>query len=245
MTTDALSGRSIVVTRPVSAGPALQRKLAAMGAKAISIPVTEEHRPPGGVGPVGIAIRQAVAGDTIAITSAASSRVVTGFARPAPGVTVAVVGYATANALEREGWPADLIPDRHTAVDLAAALGRPTGTGRVIYIAAADPRPEFAARMRTAGWTVDHVVAYKTAARLPEPGEIEAVGSADAIVFTAGSTVDGWCAAATLEQTPPVVTIGPSTTRSAIDAGLTVSAEAKDQSLDGVVAALVELFDRG
>ena len=243
MTDEPLAGRNIVVTRPVSAGPMLQRKLAAVGAHPMSVPVTQEMLLRAGRAAAEVAIREAAPGDTIAVTSTAASRVVSDFARPTIGVSVAAVGPATARVLESQGWPVSFIPARHTAIDLATGLGEPSGTGRVIYVAAADPRPEFAATLRSSGWTVDHIAAYQTVRLAPDPATIHLASEADGVVFTSGSTVDGWRAVATVEQTPRVATIGPSTTRAAVDAGLRVDAEARVQSLDGLIDALIELFD--
>ena len=70
-------------------------------------------------------------------------------------------------------------------------------------------------------------------------------GAVDAISFTSSSTVDNFCDAlgsALPEPRPPVVSIGPVTTRTASARGLRVDAEADPHTIDGLVEALVRLL---
>ena len=215
--------------------------LSERGAEVISIPVTESSPPAAGLVHLEEAIRHASVGDIIAVTSAAASRVLAAFSMPTSGVSVAAVGPATADVLERNGWSVNIVPKRHTAADLAVELGSPSGTGRVMYVAAAAPRPEFAMALQASGWIVDHVVAYETKAVIPDPAVVDLAIAADAVIFTAGSSVRSWLQLVTSAETPPVVTIGPATSETARAEGLTVAVEAAVQSIEGLVEAVVAI----
>jgi uroporphyrinogen-III synthase len=93
--------------------------------------------------------------------------------------------------------------------------------------------------LREKGWTVDEVVAYRTEAAAPDPGAAEAARTADAVTFASSSAVAAAVTALGADGLPAVVvTIGPTTSAAARDAGLTVAAEAHPSSLDGLVDAV-------
>jgi uroporphyrinogen III methyltransferase/synthase len=111
-------------------------------------------------------------------------------------------------------------------------------------------RPALVEGLRHKGWTVDAVAAYRTVAATVEPAVLGRAAAADAIVFTSGSTVRSYVAAASGSEgggvgramPATVVCIGPVTAAAALEAGLTPAAVATDHSLDGLVAALVEVL---
>ena len=78
--------------------------------------------------------------------------------------------------------------------------------------------------------------------RSPTDAERAGTAVADAVVFASGSAVAAWVAAFGTAACPAVVTIGPSTTAAAARSGLAVTAEAEQQSVDGLVDALVALY---
>ncbi len=92
--------------------------------------------------------------------------------------------------------------------------------------------------LRHKGWVVDEVVAYRTVAGDPGSVAVAAAAGADAIAFTSPSTVEYALAAMDRHRMPPVaVTIGPSTSAAARDAGIEVTAEASPHTVDGLVDA--------
>ncbi|MGH9094386.1 MAG: uroporphyrinogen-III synthase, partial [Acidimicrobiales bacterium] len=94
------------------------------------------------------------------------------------------------------------------------------------------------AGLRAAGWSVDVVEAYRTVTAEPEAAALKAAGDADAVCFTASSTVAGYLALGT--PVPPlVVCIGPVTADAARWAGLDVTAVADPHTIDGLVDALI------
>ena len=69
-----------------------------------------------------------------------------------------------------------------------------------------------------------------------------AAGEVDAITFTSSSTVTGFCdlVGPLPDPQPLVVSIGPVTSRTAVERGIRVDVEADPHSIDGLVDALLE-----
>jgi uroporphyrinogen-III synthase len=127
---------------------------------------------------------------------------------------------------------------------LVAAFPRPapggSATGRVLLAQAAGARPVVAEGLRAAGWDVEAVDAYRTVPAAPDADVLAAARSADAITFTASSTVQAFLEVAGPDTVPAVVVcIGPVTAATARDAGLAVTAVADPHTVEGLLAALV------
>lgn len=155
---------------------------------------------------------------------------------------VGAVGPRTAaTAAERLGVRPDVVPRRSTAADLGAAV--PPGTGRVLLPRGDLARAELDEALRTAGYTPDPVVAYRTVAADALPPEVVdglASGAIHLVAGTAGSAIRGLVAL--LGERPlaaQVVSIGPVTSAVCAELGVPVAAEADPHDLDGLLAALV------
>jgi uroporphyrinogen-III synthase len=162
---------------------------------------------------------------------------------------VVAVGGATAEALSSSGVAVDLVPDEFTAAGVATAIG--PGTGRVLVPRAAEVPAAALDPLRSEGWGVDEVVAYRTEIAGDE-GETEAVrrGGFDVATFTSGSTARGFAAIIGVARaglspgdpgTRKVACIGPVTAKVAVDLGFRVDAIASEHSAEGLVQAVVEL----
>jgi uroporphyrinogen III methyltransferase/synthase len=93
------------------------------------------------------------------------------------------------------------------------------------------------------GWRVDEVVAYRTVAGDVDPSAVAAARNADAVAFTSSSTVERTVELLGAAGVPSIIaSIGPVTSASARAAGLTVTVEAGDHTLDGLVAAVASAF---
>jgi uroporphyrinogen-III synthase len=93
--------------------------------------------------------------------------------------------------------------------------------------------------LRAGGWEVVVVVAYRTVAARPADAVLAAAGTADAIAFTSGSSVDAYVRAAGAAALPPVVVaIGPVSAAAAARHGID-AAVADPHSLEGLVEATV------
>jgi uroporphyrinogen-III synthase len=130
---------------------------------------------------------------------------------------------------------ADLVPDRFVAEGLLDVW--PSGHGTVLLPRATVARDVLPDGLRARGWDVEVVDAYRTVAVAPSERELEAVGAADAVMFSSSSTVTNFLAVS--DRVPPVVAcIGPVTARAAEAAGLHVDVVADQSTVGSLVAAL-------
>jgi uroporphyrinogen III methyltransferase / synthase len=242
-----LAGRSVVVTRTREQASELSAGLAALGATPIemaTIAVAE-------AGDGGAALREAVARlssyDWVVLTSANSVERLFGAltdARALAGVRVAAIGAGTAAALSAHGVAADLVPQGYVGEALVEAFRPLGGGGRVLLPRAAVARDVVPDGLREIGFEVDVVEAYRTVRPELSPALLASVAAADAVTFTASSTVTGFLELAGLARIPPVVAcIGPITAATARQAGVKVDAVAEEHSIAGLLAALVSLFE--
>ena len=117
----------------------------------------------------------------------------------------------------------------------------PPGPGRVLLPRAAVARDALPAGLSARGWTVDVVEAYRTGLVQPSPAALAAARRADAVTFTSSSTVTNYLEVAGDGPHPAVVAcIGPVTADTARAAGLSVTVEAAEHTIGGLVLALME-----
>ncbi len=136
---------------------------------------------------------------------------------------VAAIGPGTAAALGERGVEAALVPRVSTQEGLAAELPRPPG--RVLFAGA-----ERARRHLVEELGADFVPLYRTRALRPDPPP-----EGDLVVLASSSAAEAFVA---LRLDVPAVSIGPETTRTARDAGLSIVAEAVTHDLEGLVEAV-------
>jgi uroporphyrinogen III methyltransferase/synthase len=254
-----LGGRTVVVTRTGERARGLVDALERAGATTVEFPLTRQVDPEDG----GAALRAAAAAvrdnQWVVLTSVNAVERFVGVLRDAralAGVLVAAVGPATADALRRAGVEPDLVPTEHSARALVEAFPDAAGAGdtgdvgdaggRRVLFPSADLAPgTIPDGLAQKGWDVRRVEAYRTVARAaPEPALLGAVAAADALTFTATSTVQAFLALRTAEGrpvTPPahIVCIGPTTAAAARDAGLEGVHEAWGASARGMVDELI------
>jgi uroporphyrinogen-III synthase len=252
-----LTGATVVVTRTRAQASSLVDRLTGEGASVVELPVIAVEDAVDGGEALRHSADQATAGayDWLVFTSTnAASRFLARLGdRPVPRATRwAAVGPGTAATLARGGHPADLVPATSVAEALTDALpgrshrtGEPS-TGRVLFPRAESVRGVLASGLRAKGWVVDEVVAYRTVAGSPQPDAVAVASRADAVAFTSSSTVERTVELLGIDKVPPVVvSIGPITSASVVVAGLSVTAEAVEPTIDGLVAAVVTALDRG
>jgi uroporphyrinogen III methyltransferase/synthase len=245
-----LAGRTVVVTRGGERARGLVDALERAGATALELPLTRQVDPADG----GTALRAAAAGVRdnawVALTSVTAVERFMGALRDARdlgSVLVAAVGPATAEA-RQAGVEADLVPAEHSARGLVGAFPDPgrRGSRRVLFPAADLAPGTIPDGLARSGWDVRRVEAYRTVPRAtPGPALLDRVAAADAVTFTAPSTVQAFLAlrtAAGSEVTPPahVVCIGATTAAAARAAGLDGVHEAADASAQGIVDELID-----
>jgi len=232
-----LLGRRVVVTRAADQVGALSARLAELGADVIELPTIAIAEPADG----GAALRDAAARvgryDWLAFTSANAIRRFMAMIRPDAralgGVRIAAIGSATAEALAEFGLRPDIVGAPATAEGLLAAF--PSGPGRVLLPRAAVGRDVLPVGLRSKGFVVDVVEAYRTVRAVLEPGAAAEAAKADAVLFTSASTVANYTA-----PVPPVVAcIGPVTAAAAAEAGIAVDVVGSSASMVALVEALV------
>jgi uroporphyrinogen-III synthase len=132
---------------------------------------------------------------------------------------VAAVGELTAAALEAQGIAVEFVPTLASQEGLLAELPRPVG--RALFVGA-----EGARRLLADELPADFRAVYRTIELTPAPPD------GDLVLLASPSAAIAW---AKLGSTLPAITIGPQTTAAALDAGLTVVAEAHTQNATGLV----------
>jgi len=244
-----LFGRRVVVTRARAQASALSDRLRELGAEVVESPAIAVVDPIDGGAALRSALGRVAEFDWLVVTS--PNGVACSFshvpdARALAGVRVAAVGTGTAEALAERRIVADLIPARFVAEGLLDDFpDPPTAGGTVLLSTAAAGRDVLPEGLRARGWTVEVVDAYRTVAVEPDAVTLAEVEGADAVTFTSSSTVTNFIQAAGVERVPPVVaSIGPVTSATARELGLTVTVEADPHTIDGLVDALVAALAR-
>ena len=115
--------------------------------------------------------------------------------------------------------------------------------GRILLPRAAKARNILPDTLRKMGWVVDDVPVYQTIMPKVESGSRDLLSTADAIVFTSSSTVTHFFQMFGKEHLPEVVvSIGPITTQTILENGLTPSIEASPSSVKGIVSGLLDYY---
>jgi uroporphyrinogen III methyltransferase / synthase len=251
-----LAGRTVVVTRTGERARGLVDALERAGATALELPLTRQVDPSDGGAALGLAAAGVRDNDWVVLTSVNAVHRFAGALRDAralAGVSVAAVGPATADALRQGGVEPDLVPAEHSARGLVEEFPDPGsgGTRRVLF-PCADLAPDTIPEgLGAKGWDVRRVEAYRTVARAaPEPALLERVAGADALTFTATSSVQAFRALRTADGSPVrapahVVCIGPTTTAAARAAGFDGVHEAWGASARGMVDELIGQLGAG
>jgi uroporphyrinogen III methyltransferase/synthase len=168
-------------------------------------------------------------------------------ARAFAGVRVAAIGPATAEALRDRGIAADLVPPQFTSEALVEAIGSPGGKAKILLPRAMDAPQDLPSTLRDRGWDCVSPAAYRTLVDDSSVADGRAAlhEGVDAILFTAGSTVRSFV---DLWGKPPagcvVCCMGPRTAAVAAELDVGVDAIAEEQTLEGLVAALVAAVGR-
>ena len=144
----------------------------------------------------------------------------------------------------------DLMPEIHVAEELVKAFETEVGSienTTMLWVRAKDARDVLSKRLNAAGVILDEAIAYET---VPETGDpTGAVGrfkteGADFIAFTSSSAVENFLdLGLELTEETQIVSIGPITSRTIEEEGLTVAMEARTHDMEGLIAAIRELAE--
>jgi uroporphyrinogen-III synthase len=205
----------VIVTRPACQAEPLAAELERRGYDVVVCPLIALE--PLGEDPVDVSDY-----DWLVVTSANGAESLAPRLRGRAG-RIAAIGPTTAEALARHGIEVDLVATTATQEGLLAELPRPAG--RVLVAAA-----EGARRVLVDELGADFLPLYRTLELRPDPAP-----AGDLAVVASASQAR---ALARLDLGVPVVSIGPQTTRAALEVGLDVAAEAADPSVDALATAV-------
>jgi uroporphyrinogen III methyltransferase / synthase len=161
-------------------------------------------------------------------------------ARALAGATIAAIGPGTAAEVARHGIGADVVPARFVAEALVEALEPVPVEGRRVLVArAAEARSVLPDALRERGALVDDVALYETVAEPLTDADRAALERATYVTFTLSSTVRFLVeSGARPAAGARIVSIGPVTSATAEEYGLSVDVEAERHDVDGLVDAL-------
>jgi uroporphyrinogen-III synthase len=248
-----LAGIHVAVTRAEGRGGPLADALRAVGATVTELPLTR-------IESLDLAALRAALRDVgryawVLLTSVNAVEHLVRALRDADvrlvGPKIAVVGSATAAAVEQQGWLPTVVPERFVAESLLDALAARTdveGT-RILYPSAEGARDVLPAGLRALGATVDVLPVYRSAPDVEGQSQLRALvarGELSLVTVAAPSAVDALLNALPAEHARrlPVACIGPVTARAARGAGFPVKVESDSATTTAFVRAIVAAFTR-
>jgi uroporphyrinogen III methyltransferase/synthase len=246
-----LFGRRVVVTRASQQAHALSDKLRELGADVLEMPATQIARLD--LAPLRASFDRLAEIDWLFFTSQNAVAIfweqLLGGGRDAralAGVKVGAIGPATAGALLEHGIAVDLVPSRFVAESLLEVLQTRTDVAgsHALFVTAEGARDVLPEGLRELGASVEIIEAYRSipdgegAERLAKQIESDRV---DIVTFTSGSAVRGYIDAVgeDVAVKVPGASIGPQTSDAMREAGIEVRYEAREATIDGLVAAIV------
>ncbi len=249
-----LSGKRIVVTRTRKQAGALSEQLRNLGAEVIELP-TIRIEPPSDLRAFAELVQDAHGYDWIVFTSPNG---VTAFfemfyklyddARDLGGARIAAIGPATAQRVREFHLRVDLQPDEFVAEAVVREFKKEGDIEnlRILIARAEEARDLLPRELGALGAIVDVAGAYRTVAEKSDRTEAKsrlAAEGANMITFTSSSTVENFLALglpwpAGME----VASIGPITSKTARDRGLTIGVEATRHDIPGLVEAISRHF---
>jgi uroporphyrinogen-III synthase len=240
-----LTGQKLLITRSADDAADWASTLAAEGATPIIFPCVRSEA----IGDASLAGRFGAAiasADWLVCTSRRGvDRVagLTGAKLPAK-LRLAAVGMATAGRFREHFGRCELVGGG-TAAALGAELAGHADlpkAARCVLALATNAGPDLAAMLAAAGATVDRFDVYRTvpAGPLDPPQPLSGLGC-DAVIFASPTAVRGFANQVDVDRAGVFVTIGPSTSKAVRAQRWNVAAEAREPSLSGIIASMLEV----
>lgn len=249
-----LLGKTIVVTRTRKQASVLSNELRALGAHVIELP-TIRIEAPTDLREFAELVQDAHLYDWIVFTSANG---VDAFfdiffklyddAREIGAARIAAIGPATAQRVKDFHLHVDLQPDEFVAEAVAREFKKQGSIEnlRVLLVRAEKARDALPKELSAMGAILDEAFAYRT---VPETRDTNGArrqleeNGADLITFTSSSTVENFLALGLpWPKGMRIASIGPITSKTVRDHGLTVDVEARRHDITGLVQAIQQLF---
>jgi uroporphyrinogen-III synthase len=255
-----LAGKRILITRTRQQASGLAAQVEALGALSITVPAIEIV-PPRSYASLDAAVRQLDTFDWLLFTSANAVNV---FAHRRNQVSqsqtsncqpkIAVIGPATAKAVQGIGLPVALVPPRFVAESLAEALSSQVAGCRVLLVRAEEARDILPETLAGVGASVTIASAYCN--QIPAQSIVElqtlfadSATYPDAITFTSASTARNL--GALLEKAGLILpanivlaSIGPITSDALRETGYEPTVEAAESTIPALVQSLTDHFER-
>jgi len=232
-----LDNRSVVITRSISQNESLRRLLEARGARVVEVPLIAITEPEDEGCERDEVLQHFDQFDWIVVTSPNGADCVAPFLVAAHAAgdaerfpSLAAVGEATARSL---GVSVTLTAIPARADVLAEQF--PTGTGSVLVVQGNLADDSLSSSLRSKGWAVTQVVAYRTEQLRPTREIMLPAMAADVLLLASGSAANAWFDAFGTTTPPFVVAMGPSTAKVASALGIDVSAVAPEQTLESMI----------
>ncbi|NWH03956.1 uroporphyrinogen-III C-methyltransferase [Desulfobacter latus] len=254
-----LFGKKIVITRARAQASGLVAELTRLGAQCIEIP-TIKIAPPEDKNPLEAAIDHLNRYDWLVLTSVNGVKFFfdTLFekgkdARALGHLKFACIGPVTKERLADYGIISDILPETYRAESVIDAFSSLDMTGKKVLLPRAKKArtilPEQLTRM---GALVDEVTAYET--RLADEGKERLIdmlkaGDIDAVTFTSSSTVTNFLTLLDGQNAPALLkgvilaSIGPITSDTIREKGLSPNIEADSFTIDGLIEALLKHYE--
>jgi uroporphyrinogen III methyltransferase/synthase len=258
--TRTLAGRRILVTRAAAQAGAFAQLLRNAGADVLEAP-TISIVPPETWAPLDAALARLPEFHWLIFTSVNGVSMVgrrladlglpwSGLA----GMRIAVIGPATAAALEACGLRAEVVPDEYRAEGLAARLRTRVRAGdQILLPRAAETRDVLVVELARLGARVTEVPAYRTRPVAAEGRRVRAAlerSQVDVVTFTSSSTVRNFAALfsdeerARLLRGVTIASIGPITAETAAAFGVPTHIMPAEYTIPALTSAIVGYFAR-
>jgi uroporphyrinogen-III synthase len=262
-----LTGCRVLVSRAKKQAGALSSALRELGCDVIEIPFIE-IRKPASYRSLDTALRNLATYDWLILTSVngvdalferlAKKKLATSALAQ---VRIAAIGPATRKAIEQRGLRVTVMPKEYIAESVVAALRNRVEGKRVLLVRAKVARDVIPRELRKVGAEVDVVEAYETIAPKSSKMRLQATLAGKtrrphAITFTSSSTVKNFVALLGLRSARAALkkaaghhgvhtaSIGPVTSATLREFGLPVDIEAREYTIPGLVAAIVQESQR-
>ena len=248
-----LFGQTVLVTRPLEQARELRAKLSELGSHVLIQPAIE-ITDPSDWNPVDAVIEKLNMFDWLVFSSANGVRYFLDRllrsgrdVRALGSAKIAAIGPATAEVLGEYHLQADLLPEEYRAESMVAALSDDAKGKKFLLLRASRGREVLCDELTAAGGDVTQVVVYQSTDVTQPDAEIAAALQAGQIQWTtATSSAIARSLAGlfgdSLQQTK-LLSISPLTSGVLQEQGFQASAEAKEYTTDGMIAALLAAVD--
>lgn len=242
-----LFGQRVVVTRAQDQAESLSADLRALGADVIELPVIALV-PPDDRAPLDKALARLSSYDWLIFTSVNGVRFFLDALDQSPHdlrglrARICAIGPATRRAVQALHLKVDLMPEDYVAEGVLAAFEQFDLKGaRILLPRAQVARDLIPVELEKRGAHVDVVPAYRNIIPPVSADRLADVAHAGWITFTSSSTVKNFLALAGPEAliTARVASIGPVTSATMRQHGITVHAEASEYTMDGLIQAIL------